>query len=405
MIDPASTPRKRRPSLDGLRGFAALAVVLFHAMSAFTPGAVPEQSTELPWWADSPIDVLYNGTFWVSVFFVLSGFVLAQASVKHRKHFLRDVFLRYLRLALPATASVLFAWTLLTLLPDRASRLNDVAPSPWLHWVYQGHIPSVLSALKEGLVSIFRDGFSNFNNVLWTMRIELIGSLGVYAFFQYCRTHRLLAVAGILLLLLLTTGRHQGYVGFALGAALSLLLDRGLRVSGGQAFLLAALGLLIGSEARGFALRHGFGGWPVEFQPGNPDGLAYPVGALLVVVGVLFSAPLQRFFETRACQLLGRLSFPLYLIHVPLIYTLAAAAALRFEPLSATGLAFLGISYLATAWALATLFEICIDQPVLALNKKIALGRGAFGKRPLAAPTATPVSPKARAAPDAPRRS
>ena len=359
------------PSLDGLRGLAALAVVVFHAMSAFVPWAVPDQSETVPRWADSPLEVLCNGPFWVFVFFVLSGFVLARASRAVRRHFWRDVALRYLRLALPATASVLLAWALLSMFPMATSRLDRIAPSPWFRWVVQGHIPSVAAALKDGLFGIFRNGYSYFNNVLWTMRIEAIGSLCVYGFFQLCRRHR--AVGALVVLAASIAARvPAGYVAFGLGAGLWLAFERGRRLPGPAALLVFVLGLLVGGAARGFADRHGLAGWPMPLQPGRAEGLAYPLGALAVVAGVLGSRPLQLVFECEICQWLGRLSFPLYLVHVPLLYTLVAAAAIGLAPLSATRIAALGTAFLALAFALAWLFEKTVDQPVLALNRRLA---------------------------------
>ena len=138
---------QRFQELDGLRGVAALIVVVFHVMSAFVPAWVPDQSEAVPWWADSPLAVLYNGTFAVPVFFVLSGFVLAQASLLPRKHLWLDLALRYLRLALPATASVLLACGLLHIWPTAAESLSQVVPVPWLRWTYQGEIPGGVCGL------------------------------------------------------------------------------------------------------------------------------------------------------------------------------------------------------------------------------------------------------------------
>ncbi len=315
--------------------------------------------------------MLYNGTFWVSVFFVLSGFVLARASARRREHFARDVAIRYLRLALPAAASVVLAWTLLRAFPTAARTLNELAPSPWLRWVYQDPIPSIRHALQEGLLGIFLNGSSDFDNVLWTMRIELVGSLGVYAFFHWCRSQRL-ALGLLAVATLCGVGARSGWVAFAVGAVLQLLVERGLRIGPRVALLASALGLLIGSEARGFAVRHGLGAWPTALQPGHPEGLAYPLGALLVVVGVLFSPAWRTLMTTGPCQWLGRISFALYLVHVPLLYTVCAAAAVHFGLRSTGGLLVLAATFLPLAMLAALLFERVIDGPVLQLNRHLA---------------------------------
>src|SRR5277367_5198737 len=128
---------QRLASLDGLRGTAALIVVCHHFASAFLPSLIPEQ-TDTPFWiADTPIAILFNGPFSVSIFFVLSGFVVAQAAAKRSDPLYVAIPLRYLRLALPATASVVFAWCLLTLMPTAALGLSAVIPHPWLAGTHQ----------------------------------------------------------------------------------------------------------------------------------------------------------------------------------------------------------------------------------------------------------------------------
>ena len=108
--------------LESIRGLAALAVVLFHAVFAFfpalrltNPAGLQDQSLAVRVIAHSPLTVFFSGPFAVVVFFVLSGFVLSHS------FFLRPNFTvlisaavrRYFRLAIPVTASTLFAYGLL----------------------------------------------------------------------------------------------------------------------------------------------------------------------------------------------------------------------------------------------------------------------------------------------------
>lgn len=65
--------KERLYHLDGLRGVAAVVVVLFHVMSALVPWLVPDQQKGAAWISYSPIAVLWNGTFAVSVFSCLAA--------------------------------------------------------------------------------------------------------------------------------------------------------------------------------------------------------------------------------------------------------------------------------------------------------------------------------------------
>jgi peptidoglycan/LPS O-acetylase OafA/YrhL len=111
-------------ALEGLRGVAAIVVVIFHALlifyeyMVFGPSVASTQHMGLE---DnlfgSPFRIFFAGTFAVAIFFVLSGFVLSIGFLsKGKKIILQKLALkRYLRLMLPALASVMIAWLLITL--------------------------------------------------------------------------------------------------------------------------------------------------------------------------------------------------------------------------------------------------------------------------------------------------
>jgi peptidoglycan/LPS O-acetylase OafA/YrhL len=170
----------RLQQLDGLRGLAALVVVIFHFLSAFAPDFIPDQTDRPNLLADTPFGILFNGPFAVSIFFVLSGFVVSNAAAKRKTPIYLNLVLRYVRLAVPVLFSVIFAWALLKLIPTATLALGTIMPHTWLHWTYQGEIPSLLTALRHGILTVFIRGNSNFNNVLWTMQLELLGSFALY---------------------------------------------------------------------------------------------------------------------------------------------------------------------------------------------------------------------------------
>ena len=151
----------RLDHLDGLRGVAAVAVVIFHLMSALMPWLVAEQQPGAHWLAYTPFAVLWNGTFAVSVFFVLSGFVVTNATLRKSDPIWIDVVIRYLRLAIPATASTLVAWLLLSLFPTSATDLAALTGSRWLGWTYQETIPGPAAAIYNGMAGIFLTGGSS----------------------------------------------------------------------------------------------------------------------------------------------------------------------------------------------------------------------------------------------------
>jgi peptidoglycan/LPS O-acetylase OafA/YrhL len=76
------TPRQLE--YDGLRGVAALSVVVCHFVCTFYPALMFGSRDPTLWVADalsrSLLFAMYGGTFAVYVFYVLSGYVLAASS-------------------------------------------------------------------------------------------------------------------------------------------------------------------------------------------------------------------------------------------------------------------------------------------------------------------------------------
>ena len=367
------TDARRVNQLDGLRGIAALTVVAFHYLSAFVPALTPDQTANPYWLSDTPPAVLFNGPFAVIVFFVLSGFVVSRAA--HRNDPLPlTVGLRYLRLTIPMLASVLIAWLLLTMFPTEATKLASITGTPWLSRTFNGVIPSLLQAIKDATYEVYLRGQSRFNNVMWSMRWELIGSVAIYG--VYALTHRsayIVAIFIALFVLLVWKGPPYYYEAFVFGALMQEAWTHS-RLKQIAPTLALIIGLILGSEGAGFAHRYDLDFLPFSLRPGEKDGMIYPIAAALVVYGCLMSVPISKFLRMTQCLFLGRISFGLYLMHVPIIYTVLIAVAVLLWPMSAitlgAGLALFIILSVGLGW----LLTILVDVPalrMLALIRKL----------------------------------
>src|SRR5437870_4500798 len=107
---------------DAIRGLAAFAVLVGHFILAFWPGIIFREGLG---WAELPAIVrvlarfpgkfLWDGELAVSIFFVLSGFVLALVYFQRGSAGAMGsaAVRRYPRLMLPAAASIVVAYILL----------------------------------------------------------------------------------------------------------------------------------------------------------------------------------------------------------------------------------------------------------------------------------------------------
>jgi peptidoglycan/LPS O-acetylase OafA/YrhL len=343
---------------------------VFHYLSAFVPALTPDQTAKPYWLSDTPLAVLFNGPFAVVIFFVLSGFVVSRAAHKNDPLPL-TIGLRYLRLTIPMLASVLSAWLLLTMFPTEATKLASMTGTPWLTRTFNGHIPSLLEAIKDATYEVYWRGESRFDNAMWSMQWELIASVAIYAIYAViARPAYIVTTLIVLFFLVLWKRAPYYYEAFVFGILMQEAWTHS-RLKRVAPELALVMGLILGSQSAGFAERYGLDFLPGSLQPGNPAGLIYPIAAALVVYGCLMSAPVAKFLQQAQCLFLGRISFSLYLIHVPIAYTLVMAVAVRLWPMSAITLTVGLIIFIALSIGLGWLMTVLVDAPGLRLLASI----------------------------------
>jgi len=177
--------------LEAMRGAAAAVVVLYHVILAFTAKGVTSQ----PATGHAGLDLLaqfllglVNGSAAVAVFFVLSGFLVSLPFARSRDpaRIAVSVLKRWPRLAGLTMLGCLLSWLLLTLFGDVYARAGAIIGNGWMtthaNGPLAGHSLSPLAALWQGAVPAFTTGDVWFDPPLWTMRIELLLSVGALTF-------------------------------------------------------------------------------------------------------------------------------------------------------------------------------------------------------------------------------
>ncbi|KQN84392.1 hypothetical protein ASE96_16460 [Arthrobacter sp. Leaf69] len=374
-------------------------VVACHVMStlpgigsAVSHDRSAELTTTEAWAVFSPLHVLWNGTPAVHVFFVLSGFVLVLPFTRPgaARSWAQYYAKRFFRLYLPAWASLAVAVALIALIPRTASPLQ----SPWADMYVID--PSVGQVLKDGLLLL---SASTINTPLWSLKWEVAFSLllPIYVLFAL-RWRRFWPVKIGLALLLAVIGAVQdvewlSYLPiFAIGAVLGVECERisGLTQSWPRIvwFFVAAAGIFLANAE-----------WISSKQPVPGVEAIVTVGAVLIVLLFVSWDPAKRLGDTAVAQWLGRVSFSLYLVHLPII--LAAVTLLRSVSLPLA----LAVS-VAASFVAAELFYRYVEQPAhrLSMAAGRAVGRRMRSDAPEAPAdtSATPERPAAPATPEAP---
>ena len=315
--------------LEGLRGIAAVIVMLGHMVRGLVPPA-PGNLDSLK----NVHDWMLNGGAAVSVFFVLSGFILSLPFAKDRSLLRVGTALlkRWPRLAALTTIACLFSWGLIELSHGAYHQAAAVTGNEWMgnHFnaPLHGHDISWLSALRDGLYRVYLFGDVKFDSPLWTMRIELFGSFAIFLaapvlFGLKSWMLRLTAIA-VAVALAGTTFPFTYFSDFLAGTLLAMLFAEGKlpAISNGLAagMGLAGVYLFCFSAAEERAIYA-----PLKaVAAGELAHFAWAASAALIIIVLLGNAAMRGFFSKSWAAWLGLISFPIYLLHVPIMLSAGA---------------------------------------------------------------------------------
>lgn len=322
MIEQRITSPGRLALLEGLRGFLALYVVLDHTLEY--SGYVDELAR--------PLFFLRAGRYAVDEFVILSGFVIFYLLDKHAEDYRAFLTRRFFRLypvailmfAVSVPISLLRLWNInhagTYSSPEHIHSVTSTVHAWWAHW---GWNTALHGTLLHGLVPdrVLPHASEAFLDPAWSISLEwqfyLVAPL-CYWLATKGRSARLclcLACAAIVLVRPWLPGDLYGaslpfhVEFFFLGGAsyFAYKRARGRAPLGTPALLVALVVVLV------FVTR------------GHPHELA-PVYLWAIVLGLLCAKPADRFRDWLSrplvhpwAQHLGRVSYSVYLAHLPLL--------------------------------------------------------------------------------------
>lgn len=373
----------RKPYLDGLRGVAACMVFFDHLTLTLFPSVITFDSRSIHYDVEArigalPIGWLWNGNFAVCIFFVLSGYVLSEFCTRTRIGLIAQIARRYVRLALPMLFTSAFALVIMALgLYKNLDAGMLVTKSDWLMMWYRAFEPSLFGMIRESLLDAFIQGSANYNSNLWTMRIELVGSIAVFLIFAIFRAPTRRAGAAAVFILLAS----QSYYGmFGVGMLFYALESRcrqwatrlvpSPRIVQAAALVVFLLGVYLGSFPDVSSNVQLF--W-YAFLPRGISALGWHmIGASLMVGGLLFSTCAQGWLGGWLGRYLGRLSFVLYLVHLPILCSLTSWIVFALSGGSYAIAALVAATVtIAAVFGVSTLFYRFIDIHSTSVSRQV----------------------------------
>lgn len=353
------------PFLDSIRGIASLAVLLHHCALGFAAGFLVEHihhanvhsGRQLALYVI--VRLLSLGRSSVLMFFVLSGFVLSYSLSQKKLSFGSFAVRRWFRIY-PVFLVVVLA-------------------SFGLHWYLDG--PQSFGLLAGHLAMVGTKRQIELDSAIWSLVHELRISLLFPALFWFVRRFRARAVAATLLGSVACTLVVHRLTGLAAEGFNETSFGRTWLETGYFIFFFA-LGSYVAVEENPVSRRVGALGPAAKglltvfccgallLGDGGHDSYKFSLmeylrgvsAAGLIVLAVEFPS-FSRILSHRTLTGLGRLSYSLYLIHIPIIYFVALRCSGAAFPLAAS------VGVIAASLAGAFLLYRGVELPGIALGK------------------------------------
>jgi peptidoglycan/LPS O-acetylase OafA/YrhL len=375
---------KKIKYLDGLRGVASIVVVLQHLKYSFFQPQSALLITQfnsldllpiIKTFVVSCFNLFFDGNLAVWIFWLLSSYVISIKFFKTDKDLDKLIInyftKRYFRLLIPVFISVIIAYLLLKFgfmynLKYTENLVHDFSRK-WIRLNYSFE-PNFFMALKSSLFDTFFDykTKSSYNIVLWTIKNEFLGSLFTFSVFAIIRHNSKRYYIYLIIFLVLIKLKVLWLSIFLLGHVLcdfdfsqltKSLKYKEMKIHNYSKLIFFLSIILIIFSKKVFLIAQ----VPIEY--------VNFLCSILIVYITLRNRFFKRFFSNKICSFLGKISFSLYLIHVPIICSLSCYL-IMINNNSHSILLTTSVTFLITI-IIAYFFEKYIDRNSIILSNKI----------------------------------
>lgn len=333
--------------LDGLRGVAAINVMIMHFFIILVPAMIysdrmPSHMGNLEQiFSSTPLGLIGAGNFSVCIFFVLSGYVLTQKYFKNRdkKIIISGAMRRYIRLFVPVLAVTIlsflmastgvFHYYIETVMVSGNNNYDN-------YWTFT---PDIVDAVKQAVWGSFFTGDDTYNPVLWTMTTEFYGSMLVFAMalmFGVQRNRWTFYLAAFVLFF------NSYYFAFIIGMGFADMFNSKTSIFKTNIFktdnkiilsIILFSGLFLGSYPIGTVTNNSLYAFLNNGLFEIPKLTYHILGAGMIMYVLLNSRWLKQVFSSPVPVFLGKISYSLYLIHFLIISSFTCALFLALNPI------------------------------------------------------------------------
>ncbi len=304
--------RQRNYEIDGIRGWAAVSVLFYHFFwESF--------GVQYAFIRTGSFSFVLDGTLAVYIFFILSGDALSNSFFRNKSTFptVRLVVARYFRLTFMVAVSCFFVYFLMKLHLTFSKQMGVIVNrEDWLG-IFIDFPPDLYKCLRYSLYDVFfrHDVYISYNPFLWTMSIELLGSMVV--FINIFVLNHIKKPLPFLLVQFFIFGNMESWLGlFILGMILGYLraegtLDKFINWKFSWWLSLTVIvAVIVFDMTRNPTVQKSFN----EFF----------IMASSLVSAIYCNSTVRRLFQSKLSRFWGEISFPLYAIHFSVLVSYTA---------------------------------------------------------------------------------
>lgn len=352
--------QKRIEWIDGLKGLACIFIIFHHFLMGYYPAAYSGDyayshmaSGADVAFAQSPLAFFTIGDFWVSIFCLISGFIIANQVWKmtEDKQFSKALLKRYPRLMLPVLCISIFVFIMLQVGLFYNSQAAALTRSEWLDMFYHDK-SGVIELLTDSLIDDWFVGMRLiYSNAFWMLKDLFMGSFVAYILAAMGKEKKKRMFVVYLFVSLIYLSINSRMADFALGVLAAFLFAQLGQIFGpvkekeksnNRSWPVIMIGILL--LVIGFLL----GAYPVECIPTNGYRYLLPIqnflygrltpylfyhklAAFSLVLGIGMLSQVQKILGSKVCCFLGKISYAVYLIHIPVLFSLTAVLFVKIN--------------------------------------------------------------------------
>lgn len=355
-----------KPEIEGIRGGACLIVLLGHSVAGIFPAiyfgnAYQAHSGIENIIHETPLNLLFNGSAMVMIFFIISGYFIGRR-VKH-KNLIDFVVRRYIRYVPMVTVGILLGAIVMWFGMVNSIRLAEYSYAGEYVRLYNNFEPTVFGRdgiVLDALFKVFLVG-SDYNSVLWYISISFLGEIIFTAILNLLQNKKMqLTIMCVVIVSLWIVGvkfwQLQYLSGMAVGILIAIL---DIKIDGLKAGIIFAVGVVL-----------------LSFEDKSPAGIYLPlqqisewiipiwsIGGAMVLLGVMSNRILFKVFSSRRLVWFGKYSFGIYALQWPIIISISCGGCLF--------LIERGINYNLAGWSGIFLGGIITVVLAVVVQKKI----------------------------------